>query len=150
MAGMQRHYKLRSSRFLVLLVVSLGVGSLLSLWKLPLPVGLLFAVSVVVLSWAGYSLMLDAKLRMEKSCVSFRLENQEEIVLVLRCGSHMPGRVLTNSVVTPYIVIMEVVLDEQLGRRSILILPDAMSPESFRHLRTALRWGDKADSVVSV
>jgi hypothetical protein len=126
------------------------VGSLVSLWTLPLPVAILLAVTPAVLSWAAYCLLNDAKLYLAKSCVAFRLENREEIVLALRSGSHMPGRVLEKSVVTPYIVILDVLLAEQRGRRSILILPDAMSSESFRHLRTLLKWGDKKDLTAPV
>ncbi len=140
---MQRYYKLRASRFLVFLVISLCAGSLVCLWTLPWPAGILFAVSAAVMYWTGYCLLHDAKLRLAKSCVAFRFEDREEIVLVLRSGSHMPGRVLASSVVTPYIVILDVLLAGQRGRRSILILPDAMSTESYRLLRTLLRWGDK-------
>jgi hypothetical protein len=49
--------------------------------------------------------------------------------------------------VTPSLVILNVVLKEQRGRRSLLILPDTMGAESFRRLRVALKWGDKADQV---
>ncbi len=145
MAGMQRHYKLRPSRFLVLLIVLLCVAALVSLWLLPLSTPVLLALTAVVLCWGGYCLLLDANLRMGHSCVAFRLEDSEEIVLVLRSGSHLSGRLSPDSLVTPYLVILNVVLKEQRGGRSLLILPDAIGAESFRRLRVALRWGDKSD-----
>jgi len=68
-------------------------------------------------------------------------------MLVLRNGSHIPGRLLPDSLVTSYLVILNIVLNEQRGRRSLLIMPDAMGAESFRRLRVVLRWGEKADKT---
>lgn len=82
---------------------------------------------------------------MGDSCVAFRLEDSEVIVLVLRNGSHLIGRLSSDSLVTPYIVILNVVLNEQQGGRSVLILPDTMGVESFRRLRVAMRWGETAN-----
>ena len=104
---------------------------------------------LIVTGWAGYWLLLDANLRMGHSCVTFRLQGQEEIVLVLRSGRHLHGRVSSDSLVTPYLVILNVELKEQRRRRSLLILPDSMGKESFRRLRVVLKWGDKADQVAT-
>ena len=145
--GMQLNYKLRPSRSLALLFFLLCVLSLVSIWMLPLPVAGLLALTLAVLCWTGYFLLLDANLSRERSCVAFRLEGQEEIVLVLRSGRHLSGRVSADSLVTPSLVILNVALKEQPGRRSLLIMPDTMGAESFRRLRVALKWGDKADQV---
>ena len=79
--------------------------------------------------------------------MAFRLEGQDEIVLVLRSGTHLSGRVSADSLVTPFLVILNVALKERRERRSLLIMPDTMGAESFRHLRVALKWGDKADQA---
>jgi hypothetical protein len=145
--GMQLNYKLRPSRFLALLFCLLCLLSLVSIWMLPFPVAGLLVLTLVVLCWTGYYLLLDANLGGKRSCVAFRLEGQDEIVLVLRSGTHLAGRVSTESLVTPFLVILNVALKERRGRRSLLIMPDTMGAESFRHLRVALKWGDKADQV---
>jgi hypothetical protein len=144
-AGMQRQYKLRPSRFLALLFVFLVALALVSLWLLPLLTSELLALTALVMFWSGYCILLNANLRMGHSCVAFRLEDQEEIVLVLRDGRHLSGRLSPDSLVTPYIVILNVVLNEQRRVRSLLVLPDAIGVESFRRLRVALRWGERAD-----
>lgn len=141
---MRRHYRLLSSRLLIILLLLLAAGALVCLWLLPLPVPVLLTLTVFVSCWAGYHLLLDAKLRLGRSCVAFRLEKEGTIVLVLRSGRHLQGRMQQGSLVTPYLVILNVVLDEHRGRRSLLILPDAMSADSFRRLRVVLRWGDGA------
>ena len=149
MGGIQRHYKLRPSRFLALLLFILCTTALVALWLLPLPIPGLLALTLIVLGWGSYNLLLDANLRLGHSCVAFRLEGQREIVLVLRSGRHLSGRMLPDSLVTPYIVILNVAMKEQLLKRSLLILPDAMGAESFRRLRIALRWGENADRTAA-
>lgn len=147
--GMQLSYKLRPSRSLTLLFLLFCVLALISIWLLPQPVASRFALTLVVLCWTGYYLLLDANLSRAHSCVAFRLEGQEEIVLILRSGRHLSGRASADSLVTPSFVILNVALKEQRGRRSLLIMPDTMGAESFRRLRVALKWGGKTDQVVT-
>lgn len=149
MTGMQRHFKLRPSRSLALFFLILCLSASVSIWVLPLPLLALIFLTLILLSWSGYCLLFDAGLRMGDSCVAFRLEGGEEAVLVLRNGSHLMCRLSGDSLVTPYIVILNVVLNEQRGRRSVLILPDAMGAQSFRRLRVALRWGDAANQAAT-
>ena len=140
---MQRYFKLRPSRSLTLYLIVLCAVALISLWQLPLPAPASLALSVLVLCWGGYCLLLDAKLHMGRSCVAFRLEEGEDVVLVLRNGRHLTCRVSPDSLVTPYLVILNVVPNGRGRGRSLLILRDAIGVESFRRLRIALRWGDR-------
>ena len=146
---MQRHFKLRPSRTLAVFFSLLCLSALISAWALPLRSLVLLVLTLIALCWSGYCLLFYASLRMTGSCVAFRLESSEEIVLVLRNGSHLMCRLSGDSLVTPYIVILNVVLNEQQGGRSVLILPDAMGKESFRRLRVALRWGDTVNQTVT-
>ncbi len=138
---MQRHYTLRPSRRFVLLLAILCILSLLILGNLArlqyLVVGSMLAISGALI----YVLMRDASLQLRHSCVAIRLEDEDKIVLVLRDGRHLSGRLLQNSLVTPYMVLLNIVLAERRERRSLLILPDGMKTEAFRRLRVALRWG---------
>ena len=144
MAGAQRYYKLRPSGILTLFLFLFCMVSLLVLWQLPLPMPVLFVLSVAVSWWCGYRWMLDASLRLGHSCVAFRLENCEDVVLMQRNGRHLAGRVCADSLVISYFVILNVTPNGERRVRSLLILPDVMGGRSFRHLRVALRWGDKA------
>jgi toxin CptA len=145
MPGSQRFFKLRPSGSLALLFLFLGSVTLVSLWMMPLPKVVLPVMALAVLGWLVYRILLDANLRMGYSCVAFRLEEDEGIVLVLRDGRQLSGQVSGDSVVTPYLVILNVALGEQSSTRSLLIMADAMGAESFRLLRIALRWGERAD-----
>lgn len=140
---MQRYYKLRSSRSLALLFLLFSMALLFTIWSLPLSFECASALTVIVLCYALYGILIDANLDLRHSCVAFRLEG-EGVVLALRNGDHLTGRLCDDSVVTPYLVILNVVLDKRNRRRSLVILPDVMGRESFRHLRIALRWGNHA------
>jgi len=145
---MQRHFKLRPSRYLAVLFFILCFASLVSLWSLPLPAMVFFAAALLVLVWSGYCLLLYAILRTEDACVAFRLEEGAGIVLLLRNGSHLMGSLSSDSLVTSRLVILNVEVHEQGGRRSVLIFPDAMGADSFRRLRVALRWGEVRQEAV--
>jgi len=147
MPASQHFFKLRPSASLTLLLLLLGSASLISLWMVPLPKIMLPVMALAVLCWLVYRILLDANLRMGHSCVAFRLEDNEGIALVLRDGRQLSGQVSGDSVVTPYLVILNVALGEQSSTRSLLIMPDVMGAESFRLLRIALRWSEKENQV---
>jgi toxin CptA len=144
---MQRHYRLRPSRFLTLLLVILCVAPLVSSWSAQLPFPWLPVLAIVVLLWGGYYQLSHAALRKGHSCVAFRLEDDCGIVLVLRNGRHLSGRISPDSLVTPYFIIVNVMGNERGDGRSLLIMPDTMGAESFRRLRVVLRWGARADHL---
>lgn len=147
MSGQQRYYTLRPSRLFALTLLCLCAATLAVIWTLPLHKLMLLLLSVAAIAWAGYHLSLDARLRLQHSCVAFRLDGEGEVVLVLRNGRHVPCRLSADSLVTPYLVILNVGLNEQRGGRSLLILPDSMGAERFRRLRIALKWGDRPDQA---
>lgn len=140
MEGRQRYFKLRRSRLLALVIVLPAVASLISVWMLSLNVWVQFSLITAVLFWTLHHLLIDAGLKMRRSCVAFRLEEREGIVLVLRSGSHHSGKVLPYSFISPYMVILGVLQSGDRRRRNLLIMPDAMGADSFRRLRVALRW----------
>lgn len=144
MAGKQRSYTLRPSRILAFLLGLLSFPVLLVLWQMALPAWLMIGLMLVVAGWAGYYLALDANLRLPHACVAFRLEEAGEIMLILRNGLHVPCKLRPDSLVTPYLVILNASMSGQRGERSVLIAPDSMNAENFRRLRVALKWGEAA------
>lgn len=95
-----------------------------------------------------YWLTFTAILRSRSSCVAFRLED-DGIVLVLRNGDHVSGCLAADTLITPYLLVLNVALRESNKSRSVLILPDSMGAESFRRLRVGLRWsGNTAQASI--
>lgn len=144
MAGKQRSYTLRPSRILAFVLGFLALLVLVVLWQMTFPLWLTVGLMLAVVVWGGYHLALDAKLRLPHACVAFRLEEAGEVMLILRNGLHVPCSLRPDSLVTPYLVILNASMSGQHGERSVLIAPDSMNAENFRRLRVALRWGDAA------
>lgn len=144
MAGKQRSYTLRPSRVLAFVLGLLVLLVLIVLWQMTIPLLLMAGSMLMVMVWAGYHLALDANLRMPHACVAFRLEEAGEVMLILRNGLHVPCRLRPDSLVTPYLVILNASMSGQHGERSVLIAPDSMNAENFRRLRVALKWGEAA------
>jgi toxin CptA len=48
---------------------------------------------------------------------------------------------LRDSLVTPYLTVLNVLPQGARFSRSVVILPDSLDAESFRQLRVWLKWG---------
>ncbi|MEQ1914754.1 MAG: protein YgfX [Sideroxydans sp.] len=135
----QRHFKIRSSRRLLVFIfisysLSLFVLSSFAwslIWKA--------LTGVLALSLCIYLALRDANLRMPHSCVAFRLEAENKISLFLRNGQHVAGTLSARSWVSTSIVILVLRYNEH-ATRTILVLPDSMSKDAFRRLRVTLKW----------
>lgn len=136
---MYARYALRASprfAFLLFLIHSLALCALMTLpWPLWLRLlamsGLL--CSLVYLSWRA------AWLRMPASCVAVGLEG-DEIELIARNGAVVSGIVQRDTLVTPHVIVLNILPQGARCRRSVVIFGDAMEQEDFRALRVRLRW----------
>ena len=139
---MQRHFTLVPSFQLLIMLLLLHSAAALT-------------VVTIIVTFGGWSMLLlicllislvfyllrDARLSLGNSCVAMRIE-EDRIVLITRAGIHQSGILLRHSVVTPFLVIINVAIADQLLTRSIVLFQDSMDEVSFRRLRVALRWGD--------
>lgn len=147
-ASLQRHYKLRPSRYLsffiyITCLLSLGVS-----YMLPLGVLVYALLSLFILAAGVFTFFSDVRLNLTNSCVAFRIEEEGGILLMLRDGRHQRGKLAAGGVILPFIVLLNVLL-EHGGRRSRVLLSDSMDADSFRHLRVVLRWGARQQDPIS-
>lgn len=70
--------------------------------------------------------------------VAFRVGEGGAVTAELRSGRILEGRVAGETVAHPALVILRIVTEA--GRRTTLIAPDTLDPETFRRLRLRLRW----------
>lgn len=91
-----------------------------------------------------YFLRRDAWLALPSSCIGLAQEDDGNIVLLRRDASRVPCRILRDSVVTPFLTVLNVLPEGAWLARGVVILPDRMETESFRRLRVWLRQGDQA------
>ena len=137
---MNQHFKLGRSIYQAIML-SLGHGAfLMVLPLLVLPVWSRLGLAVIVLSSLAYFLWRDVWLAAPDSCTELVMD-REGVMLVLRNGTHLHGGISENSLVTPYLTVLNVSLSQRKGMRSVLILPDSMARDAFRRLRVWLKWG---------
>ncbi len=110
-----------------------------SLLLLPLWAGM--AVALLLLMSLRHCLLYHAWLSLPHSCAGLVLE-EEGAVFIRRDGAHLPCRILSGSLVAPWLTVLNVQPDEARGVLSIVILPDSLDAESYRQLRVRLRWGN--------
>jgi toxin CptA len=147
-AVLQRHYKLRPSRNLSLVVCIACLLSLATLFHLFLDLTLHLLLSFCVFLVCARVLLRDAMLGFADSCVAFRIERSEDVTMVLRNGTHRSGRLMAGSVLSPFLVLLNVRLEDG-AHRGVVLLKDNMDADSFRHLRVLLRWGAKQTEPIS-
>lgn len=109
---------------------------------LALPAWAAVALAFVIAFSLVYHWLRDAWLRLPDSCVGASFG--DETVLTLRSGRQLQGRLAGDALVTPYLTVLTVALDESRGTRSLVVLPDSLDAEAFRQLRLWLKWGDQS------
>ncbi len=137
---MQKHYSLNSSRTFAALLLLLHGFALAALLMLPAPAWAKWCSAACLLCSLAYYLRRDAWLSLPTSCVALLLQG-EHVVFTTRSGNELGGQLLRDSVVSPAVVILNVMPQGANFSRSVVIFPDAIAAESFRELRVALRWG---------
>lgn len=136
---MQREFNLQFSTYLaVALLVSHGAAlAVLAILTMPLWAKILLALLVLV-SFL-YHLWHHALLFSRFSTKKLILEG-DMVLLVASNGDQLLARVLTDSLVTPFITVLNVLPQGKHFARSIIIMPDTLDEESFRQLRVWLKW----------
>lgn len=140
---MQRQFKLQPSRYLAaMLIVAHGI-TLAALFPLALPGWAKAALAAFILFSLAYHLRRDAWLSAPYASVELVLEG-DRIALTTRGGEQLAGQILRDSLVTPFITVLNVLPQDARAVRSVIILPDSLDAESFRQLRVCLKWGSNS------
>jgi toxin CptA len=135
---------------LIICTMGLGAGAILILpaliWQIKLMLSI-FILSAVIYTVCQYGLLL-----LPWSYIALNVSSRNQLQLVRRDGKHIDVRVCSDSVVTPYLTVVNCqVTDAPLVTRllppRLVILPDALDAESYRQLRVWLRWGKTGDGL---
>ena len=137
---MRRSFKLYPSHWLALCIIFGHCAAIGSLAMLPIPKLALVLLFAVLGGSSIYFVLRNARLAFTNSWVELILE-EDRITLLNRKGDEQTGILLRNSLVTPYLVILNVKLFDCRWKQNLVVMPDSMDSESFRGLRVALKWG---------
>ena len=134
------HLSLKPSRQLTLLVLVLHLAALGSVLSVAMPVSFkVLLLGAIVLSgamyWAG-----QAAQRLPWSIIAFSMTPEGSVTLQQRNHDEVEGFLLDGSFVAPWLTIVRYKRGDSRLPRTLLILPDMLSPELFRQLRVSLKW----------
>ena len=137
---MQRQFKLLPSHYLAAMLIAVHGITFAALFPLALPIWAKAALAPLMLFSLAYHLRRDAWLSAPSASVELVLEG-DRIVLTTRGGEQLAGQMLSDSLVTPFLTVLNVLPQGARLARSVVILPDSLDAESFRQLRVCLKWG---------
>lgn len=118
------------------------------LWIVPMPVpGKLLLTGAVAVSLIYY-MARDASLHAPHSIVALEIRDGGCVLLQTRRGEWLEGELLGSSYVSPRLTIVNFRPHGRWATRRVILVPDNVDSEDFRHLRTRLRWreGDPAQA----
>ena len=137
---MQSQFNLQPSRsFAFALLVAHG-AAFAALLPLALPVWAKAALAPILLYSLIFHLRRYAWLSAPDSCIALKLEG-EQAILTPRVGAEWAGTVSSNTLVTPFLTVLNVLPQGARFSRSVIIMQDSLDRESFRQLRVNLKWG---------
>lgn len=139
---MQRQFNFQPSFHLAAILLVAHSVAALALLALPLPSWAIAALFLLLLFSLLHYLRRDARLSAPSSGVKLVLE-EESVVLTMRSGDQFTGHLLHDSLITPFLTVLNVLPQGAYLARSIIILPDSLDRESFRQLRVWLKWGGR-------
>lgn len=132
--------KLSPSRAFSALLIFIHVLTAIVVLLLPMIVPVKVTLLVTLLLALRYSLRRYAWLLLPGSFVGVRIEG-ERISLFRRDAAEVTGTILSDSLITPLVVVINMLPDANSGISSIVIFSDGLEKEQFRQLRVLLRWG---------
>jgi toxin CptA len=137
---MQQNFKLNPSHYLAVMLIAAHGATLAALFPLAFPIWAKTALAFFVLLSLGYHLWREAWLSTPSATVALMLES-DQVVLTTRSGKQITGKILRDSLVTPYLTVLNILPQGARFARGVVILPDSLDAESFRQLRVWLKWG---------
>jgi len=131
---------LRPSRQLAAALTLLHLGALACLVPLALALWLKALAVLALLASLVFMLRRSALLAASDSIVALMPKDDGMIRYVLGDGEEIEAEVLPDTTVYRFAAVVLLRAPGARRVRSVLVLPDSMDAEAFRHLRVWLRW----------
>ncbi len=136
---MQRQFNFHSSYYLALALAVMHGTAWASLLLLALPVWADAALFGLLAVSFWHHLTHRVWLAAPVSAVALQLDG-DRIIVVARDGRQVAGKVLPDSIIAPWLTIVNILPQGSRLVRSVIILPDSLVADSFRQLRVSLKW----------
>ena len=142
---MHQQFNFRPSCYFASMLMVAHGATLAALYPLTLPLWAKVALAFLVLFSMGYHVWSNAWLAAPSATVSLTLE-EDLAVLTQRNGDQLTGKILRDSLVTPFLTVLNILPQNAHIAHSLVILPDSLDGASFRQLRVWLKWGMQPDA----
>lgn len=120
-----------------------GLAAAVSVFvTVPLPAKIVLMAAIVasgIRAVRHHALLLDAT-----ACAGVRLREAGRCDIVRRDGTSIEGRICGESYVFRGLVILRVRREGVRRITTVVLVPDAVTPDAMRRLRVRLRWADGA------
>jgi hypothetical protein len=136
---------LHASRVHLSLLIASASISLLIISTLPIETSWRWVGYLGVSVGTARLLRRDVALQSKRSCIAFVYGKDRHISLELRDGERISGVVCADTLVLPWLVLLNVATAGH-GGRSLLLFPDAMPADGHRRLRVLLRNSERLQS----
>jgi len=142
---MHQQFNFRPSHYFATMLIAAHVATLAALYPLAFPIWAKAALAFFVLFSMGYHVWREAWLAAPSATVTLTLE-EDLAVLTQRNGDQLTGKILRDSLVTPFLTVLNILPRNTRLAHSLVILPDSLDAASFRQLRVWLKWGSQPDA----
>lgn len=132
--------ELHASRQLAIALAFMHLAAMASLLVLPFPHWHKLALAAVIFGSVSILVRRHALLLSAVSIRELVLNADGSVGILRNDGRRTEGRVSRQSTVLPYLIVILLDLPGSRGINSLLILPDSLTVEDRRLLRTWLRW----------
>jgi len=141
------HLDFKSSYRLASMLAGMGLLMAVILIAMPLLWPIKLALFILALAAVIYATAKHALLLLPTSIVGLTVNHQNRLELMFKNGVRLSDLcVCAETVVTPYLSVIRLQQKNapwlrRVFKISIVVLPDSTDADSFRKLRTWLRWG---------
>ena len=142
---MHQQFNFRPSRYFASMLIAAHTATLAALYPLTFPVWAKTSLACLILFSMGYHVWREAWLAAPSATVTLTLED-DLAVLTQRNGDQLTGKILRDSLVTPFLTVLNFSPKNTRIAHSLVILPDSLDDASFRQLRVWLKWGSQPDA----
>lgn len=132
---------LKPSRCLAYALAGASLSACVVLLCMPLFIGVKLALIVGVASVSTYLILRDALFFLPWSWCSMTLNSKDEVILKRNDGLSFIAEIQMDSVVMPFLMVLNVKLNGYYFSRPLIVLKDSAEANEFRRWRVWLKWG---------
>lgn len=132
---------LQPSYVLAILLAGIAFAACGILFLMPISLFIKILTILFVVIYTIYYLARDVLLWLPMSILSVEVDKHGECQVLRKNGTQDSAIVLPDTFVTSYLTVLNLKIESNFWRQYVVITPDRVDANAFRHLRVYLCWG---------